>query len=230
VVIINLICVARSQEAVARILDFLESRGVLVARITEPQEAFDLASNGRFDVLLVLDDIKDPVEFLKSLRSGKAPKDMGVIFLQQTSGVAPACALERRLEFFDYGADDCLPVNCDAREVLSRIKAVYRRAVAPAAGNIVRLGAIEIDLDKRQVAVNGNPVELTAKEFELLFAFVSMPNRVLSRQYLIERVWGYSYFGSPRTVDVHVTRLRRKLGPESRYIKTMPCAGYKLVP
>ena len=71
---------------------------------------------------------------------------------------------------------------------------------------------------------------LTSKELDLLYVFLSSANRVLSRPYLIERVWGYNYFGSPRTVDVHVRRLREKLGVAAKYITTIPCVGYKLVP
>ena len=70
----------------------------------------------------------------------------------------------------------------------------------------------------------------TTKELDLLYVFLSSANRVLSRPYLIERVWGYNYFGSPRTVDVHVRRLREKLAVAAKYITTIPCVGYKLVP
>jgi len=95
---------------------------------------------------------------------------------------------------------------------------------------VMKMGEIELNLSSYTLKINGKNVPLTAKELDLLYVFISSPNRVLSRPYLIERVWGYNYFGSPRTVDVHVRRLREKLGAASRYVHTVPCVGYKLVP
>jgi two-component system alkaline phosphatase synthesis response regulator PhoP len=95
---------------------------------------------------------------------------------------------------------------------------------------LLKMGPIELNLTSYTLRVNGKNVPLTSKELDLLYVFLSSPNRVLSRPYLIERVWGYNYFGSPRTVDVHVRRLREKLGKAARYITTVPCVGYKLIP
>lgn len=143
---------------------------------------------------------------------------------------APAGRTSLRLSFFQAGADECLMLNQDVAECLARIKAVMRRTTANPSEEIIKTGPIELNLTSYTLHVAGKAVLLTSKELDLLYVFLSSPNRVLSRPYLIERVWGYNYFGSPRTVDVHVRRLREKLGKASSLIDTIPCVGYKLVP
>ena len=135
-----------------------------------------------------------------------------------------------RLAFFQAGADECLSLNWDVAENVARIKAVLRRMSVNPAEEVIKMGAVELNITSYTLKVSGKRVPLTSKELDLLYVFLSSGNRVLSRPYLIERVWGYNYFGSPRTVDVHVRRLREKLGKAARYITTIPCVGYKLVP
>ncbi len=135
-----------------------------------------------------------------------------------------------RLAFFQAGADECLSLNWDVAECVARVKAVLRRTQINASEEILKMGGIELNLTSYTLHVSGKKVALTSKELDLLYVFLSSANRVLSRPYLIERVWGYNYFGSPRTVDVHVRRLREKLGSAARYITTIPCVGYKLIP
>lgn len=135
-----------------------------------------------------------------------------------------------RLAFFQAGADECLSLNWDVAECLARIKAVLRRTQVNTQEEILKMGGIELNLTSYTLHVSGKKVPLTSKELDLLYVFLSSANRVLSRPYLIERVWGYNYFGSPRTVDVHVRRLREKLGSAARFITTIPCVGYKLIP
>ncbi len=152
-----------------------------------------------------------------------------------TAGSAAATAAARdkvslRVAFFQAGADECLSLNWDIPECVARIKAVLRRTQAHATEEVIKMGEIELNLTSYTLHVGGKKVNLTSKELDLLYVFLSSANRVLSRPYLIERVWGYNYFGSPRTVDVHVRRLREKLGGAARYITTIPCVGYKLIP
>lgn len=135
-----------------------------------------------------------------------------------------------RLAFFQAGADECLMLNQDVIECMARIKAVMRRTTSNSSEEVIKTGPIELNLTSYTLHVGGKEVLLTSKELDLLYVFLSSPNRVLSRPYLIERVWGYNYFGSPRTVDVHVRRLREKLGKAASLIHTIPCVGYKLVP
>ena len=149
------------------------------------------------------------------------------------AAAAPAASCKdkvSRLAFFQAGADECLLLSWDAAECLARIKAVLRRTQVNAAEELIKMGEIELNLTSYTLHISGKRVPLTSKELDLLYVFLSSANRVLSRPYLIERVWGYNYFGSPRTVDVHVRRLREKLGVAAKYITTIPCVGYKLIP
>lgn len=138
--------------------------------------------------------------------------------------------LSVRLQFFQAGADECLTLDQDVAECVARIKAVLHRTMAKPQEEVLKMGPVELNLTSYTLRVNGKNVPLTSKELDLLYVFLSSPNRVLSRPYLIERVWGYNYFGSPRTVDVHVRRLREKLGKAAKFITTVPCVGYKLIP
>ncbi|MBI3565448.1 MAG: response regulator transcription factor, partial [Elusimicrobia bacterium] len=212
------------------------------------------------DLLLVGQKLvdEDGVEFVKALRTKGPAKQLPIVALVEhadqpaasaaptkhayalfgrggpaQASSAPASAKDRvslRLAFFQAGADECLSLNWDTAECLARIKAVLRRTQASAPEELIKMGEIELNLTSYTLHVSGKRVPLTSKELDLLYVFLSSANRVLSRPYLIERVWGYNYFGSPRTVDVHVRRLREKLRDAARYITTIPCVGYKLVP
>ncbi len=133
-----------------------------------------------------------------------------------------------RVAGLELGADDYVPKPFSPRELLARVKAILRRSEPSPRENMAALGDITIDVEGRVVTVDGREVELTAKEFDLLTYFVESPGVVHSRDRLLDRVWGISYPGGTRTVDVHVGQLRRKLGrPE--LIRTVRGAGYKAV-
>jgi DNA-binding response OmpR family regulator len=134
-----------------------------------------------------------------------------------------------RVAGFELGADDYVSKPFSPRELAARIKAILRRAEGQAEDQILAARTIVLRRDSREVAVAGVPVELTSKEFDLLACFLDHPGIVLSRERLLDLVWGMAYPGGTRTVDMHVAQLRRKLGdPEG--IRTVRGAGYKLVP
>ncbi len=166
-----------------------------------------------------------PVDAIRVKFTGDAEGGSGATAALSSGGQG-----SMRLAFFNAGADECLSLGWDAAECMARIKALLRRMQTAPSEEIVKMGAIELNLTSYTLHVAGKKVNLTSKELDLLYVFLSSANRVLSRPYLIERVWGYNYFGSPRTVDVHVRRLREKLGPAARHITTIPCVGYKLIP
>jgi two-component system alkaline phosphatase synthesis response regulator PhoP len=123
------------------------------------------------------------------------------------------------------GADDYLVKPFAAVELLTRIEAVLRRTQK--GSRVFKLGRAEIKLDERIAIVDGQPVELTAREFALLEVFIQNRNLALSREKLLELAWGYDYLGDTRTVDVHVQKLRKKLSWEN-FIKTVYKLGYRL--
>jgi DNA-binding response OmpR family regulator len=133
-----------------------------------------------------------------------------------------------RVAGLEIGADDYVPKPFSPRELLARVKAILRRAEPAPRENLLSIADVMIDVEGREVTVDGRQVELTAKEFDLLTYFVESPGVVHSRDRLLDRVWGMSYPGGTRTVDVHVGQLRRKLArPE--LIRTVRGAGYKAV-
>jgi DNA-binding response OmpR family regulator len=134
-----------------------------------------------------------------------------------------------RIVGLEVGADDYVTKPFSPRELVARMRAVLRRSEPQAGSNVVELGDVALERTSHDVTVAGERVELTTKEFDLLAYFLTNPNAVLSRDLLLDRVWGVEYPGGTRTVDVHVAQLRRKLGRPD-LIRTLRGAGYKAVP
>jgi two-component system response regulator RegX3 len=135
----------------------------------------------------------------------------------------------------ELGADDYVTKPFSTREVVARIKAVLRRTSADGATSdgVLEGGGVRLDPDRFEVTVKGEPVHLPRKEFELLELLMENAGRVLSRETLIDRVWGSDYFGDSRTLDVHIKRLRAKCEPDPhspKHLLTVRGLGYKFVP
>ncbi len=128
----------------------------------------------------------------------------------------------------EVGADDYLTKPFSPRELVARMKAILRRTDPPPSQDVLTLGDVLVSRETHDVTVAGEPVELTAKEFELLAYFLANPGILLSRDQLLDRVWGVEYPGGTRTVDVHVAQLRRKLARPT-LIRTLRGSGYKAV-
>ena len=137
----------------------------------------------------------------------------------------------------ELGADDYITKPFSARELAARMKAVLRRSTAQggtlSADGVLEGGGIRLDPERFEVTVRGEPVHLPRKEFELLEILMENAGRVLSRETLLDRIWGPDYFGDSRTLDVHIKRLRTKCEPdphEPRHLVTIRGLGYKFVP
>jgi DNA-binding response OmpR family regulator len=132
---------------------------------------------------------------------------------------------------FESGADDFLLVDASAGEISARLGLAVRRSGRGDEATVLKVGDLTVNPENYQVYVHGRPLDLTYKEFELLKFLAQRPGRVCDRDLLLREVWGYDYFGGTRTVDVHVRRLRAKLGPEHEaLIETIRNVGYRLVP
>jgi DNA-binding response OmpR family regulator len=132
---------------------------------------------------------------------------------------------------YEVGADDFLLTDAPVHEISARLALVARRTGRGDDDTVLRVGDLTVNPDNYQVYVRGRPLDLTYKEFELLKFLAQRPGRVCDRDLLLREVWGYDYFGGTRTVDVHIRRLRAKLGSEHEaLIETIRNVGYRLVP
>lgn len=181
------------------------------------------AMRGERPELVLLDIMlpdEDGISILKKLRGYVATQDIPVI-------MATAKGTEfDKVAGLDAGADDYLAKPFGMMEMVSRIRAVLRRA-GHRGDEVLRCGGIELDESSHRVFCRGEAVELTLKEYELLHLFLLEPGRAFSRDRLLESVWG-GYVGETRTVDVHIASLRTKLGDDGDCIKTVRGVGYRL--
>ena len=204
----------------------VEKAGMRFVHAADGGAALRLARAERPDVALL--DLMlpglDGLEVCRQLRGDATTRRLPIIMLTARGEEVD------RVVGLELGADDYVVKPFSPRELLARIRAVLRRVEGPeppAAGRTT--GDLHVDETRHAVTVGGRPVELTAKEFGLLAALMRVDGRVLSREQLLEMVWGYANAAEieSRTVDVHVRRLRAKLGAEARRIVTVKAVGYR---
>ena len=178
--------------------------------------------------LVLLDLLLPEVDGLEVCRNLKRdPETAGIPIIMLT---AKGEAIDR-IVGLELGADDYITKPFSPREVMLRIRAVLRRAPNVARSNPsnqIRIHDLKIDLDRHQVFSEGNAIDLTATEFKILSLFAHSPGRVFTRSILMDAVWGQEYYGIERTMDTHVSRLRRKLGQFGERIETVHGVGYRL--
>ena len=205
----------------------LESEGYQVEVGYDGQAAVDLARGGAFDII-ILDLMMPVIDGLQACMRIREFSNVPIIILTAKGEDAD------KLMGFECGADDYITKPFNILELKARIRALARRAGMAAQqdhGGRLAAGHIALDADERAAWKNGVPVELTAKEFDLMELLMRNPGRVYSRENLLNVVWGYEYAGDYRTVDVHVRRLREKLELDPanpQYILTKWGVGYYL--
>jgi DNA-binding response OmpR family regulator len=226
--LVRVLVVEDEQDIAALIKHALERSGEMhAATVGSGDAALRAVTEHPPDVIIL--DLHLPVvggtEVCRILRSRPATAQIPIIMLTARSTEAD------RVAGLDLGADDYVTKPFSLRELAARVRAVLRRRQGTAApGALVYRGAhLAADFDAVAIAVDGQPVRLTRREFELLRFLVENKNRVLSRDRLLERVWGYERYIETRSVDVHVGRLRSKLGPAGAQIETVVGLGYRFV-
>lgn len=202
----------------------LEQEGFQVQGATDGESGLDLALKETPDLVIVdlmLPGI-DGLEVCRALRSSSRTASIPVIMLTAKS------AESDRIVGLELGADDYVTKPFSPRELAARVKAVLRRTQAVSAEtNVIQRGSLVIDLTRRQVTFEGNPVDLTATEFRMLQFFARHPGRVFSRSELIDAALGREVSVIDRTIDVHITGLRKKLAGCSDWIETVRGFGYR---
>jgi two-component system response regulator RegX3 len=205
---------------------FLEKEGHQVSVAADGEEAIRVFESAGADIIL-LDLMLPKIDGNQVCKQIRQSSNVPIIMLTaKDSEIDKIVGLE-------IGADDYVTKPYSTRELLARINAVLRRQVEPpiTADSVLIAGELRLDSDRHVVTLNGNPLTLPLKEFELLELLMENVNRVLTRGQIIDRVWGSNYFGDTKTLDVHIKRLRSKVEEDParpKYIQTVRGLGYKL--
>ncbi len=203
--------------------DTFVNQGWDVATASDGEKGLELALTKPADVIL-LDIMLPRVNGYEICRAVRERGVQSAILMLTAKGQEEDVILGLNL-----GADDYLTKPFSPRELVARMKAIFRRTEPQERHSSFSLGDVMLDKESHDVTVGGKPVELTAKEFDLLAFFMANTGLVVSRDVLLDRVWGQEYPGGTRTVDVHVAQLRRKLGRPD-LIRTLRGTGYKAMP
>jgi len=223
------VLVVDDEKSIVKGLKFsLEQDDMDVDTAYDGEEAVEKAKADNYDIIL-LDIMLPKFSGLEVCQMIREFSDVPIIML-----TAKGEDMDKILGL-EYGADDYITKPFNILEVKARIKAILRRNVksaeptTPQSGNVIEKKGIKLDKDSRRVFIKGEEVNLTAKEFDLICLLVSNPNKVYSRKELLQEIWGASYPGDDRTVDVHVRRLREKIEThpaEPEFIHTRWGKGY----
>jgi len=202
---------------------YLEAEGYRVVTAADGKEALAQVRAAR-PALVVLDLMLPELDGWEVCRRLRAESDLPIIMLTARSDDVD------KIVGLELGADDYLTKPFNPRELVARVRAVLRRAAPKVKGErAITLGQLTIDPAGREVTIAGQPVRLRTKEFDLLHTLAQHRVIVLTRDQLLDLVWGYDFYGETRTVDVHIGQLRRKLKGSGVRIETVRGVGYKLV-
>jgi DNA-binding response OmpR family regulator len=216
------------EQSVQTLLTYpLRKDGYEVVSALDGREALDRFTEARFD-LVVLDIMLPKLDGIEVCRRLRSRSQVPIIML-----TAKDDEIDKVLGL-EMGADDYITKPFSVREFRSRVKAALRRAEMlsgrPASNEPIQAGELEIDFERRAVTARGSPVRLTYVEFEILSTLAAAPGRVMTREMLLEQVWGDSAYRDPRTIDVHIRHLREKVEQDPRqpeYLFTVRGVGYR---
>ena len=202
--------------------DFLTRDGFEVLEAEDGEKAMDLFYSEKDIALVILDVMMPRMDGWQVLREMRESSQVPVIMLTARSDE------KDELKGFDLGVDEYVTKPFSPRTLVARVEAILRRTSSKEDSDRIELSGIVLDKSAHQVTVDGEPVELSFTEFELLEYFMENNKIALSREKILNHVWNYDYFGDARTIDTHVKKLRSKLGPKGELIKTIWGMGYKL--
>jgi DNA-binding response OmpR family regulator len=213
--------IVEDEDAIAEPLaEGLRREGFEVERVASGADG--IARGGAADLVLL--DLRLPdVDGYTVCRELRSRSDVPIIMVTAKGEEVD------RVVGLELGADDYVVKPFGVRELVARIRAVSRRTSSRRSGSVLRAGSIEVDTRSRRTTVDGREVELTPKEFDLLAALAAQPGDVVTKPQLLQEVWGGSWFGAAKTVDVHVASLRRKLG-DPELVETIRGVGLRLRP
>jgi DNA-binding response OmpR family regulator len=229
------VLIIEDEEGIIHLLNlYLKDAGYDVAVARDGADGMALHARERPD-LVILDIMLPAIDGFEVCRRIRAWSKTPILMLTARIGE------EDRINGLELGADDYLIKPFSPRELVSRVRAILRRtsgqenaevhkaATEKAVSTVLHFSGLTVDLPARRVEVNGNEVALTPTEFDLLALLAQSPDRVFTREMLMNKVWGYDYLGDGHTIDVHISALRKKIevDPKLRYIKTVWRVGYR---
>ena len=213
--------VVDDEERMQKLLkDFLKMKDYEVLLAGNGEEAIDLFFKEKSIALIILDVMMPKMDGWTALKTIREHSKVPVIMLTARSEE------NDELKGFDYGADEYISKPFSPKILVARVEALLRRSGVQKE-ELLEVGGIVIDEAAHSVTVDGKPIELSFKEYELLQYFVENKGIALSREKILNNVWNYDYFGDARTIDTHVKKLRAKLMDKGEYIKTVWGMGYK---
>lgn len=199
------------------IKDYLEIEGYTSDEASNGEEAINMVSKNDYD-LIIMDIMMPHMDGYEASKSIKAIKNIPIIMLSARTNEFD------KLHGFELGIDDYVTKPFSPKELIARVKAVTKRNKE---SDILSIGNIKINNLSHEVIIDEKKIEMTHTQFELLTLFIENPNIALSREQIIERIWGYEYEAEDRTIDAHIKLLRSKLGKYRNSIKTIRKVGYK---
>lgn len=201
--------------------DFLVHKDFQVIEAGDGEEAIDVFFTNKDISLVILDVMMPKLDGWQVCREIRQYSKVPIIMLTAKSD-------ERdELLGFELGIDEYITKPFSPKILVARVEAILRRTNQLQAEDVLRAGGIEMDVSAHMVKIDGEPIELSFKEFELLHYFVMNQGVALSREKILNNVWNYDYFGDARTIDTHVKKLRSKMKDKGEYIKTIWGMGYK---
>ena len=219
----NKILVADDESRMRKLIkDYLVREDYEVVEAENGEQALDMFYMDSEISLIILDVMMPKVDGFAVLKEVRETSSIPVLMLTAKGEENDV------LNGFELGADEYINKPFSPKILMARVNAVLRRSTDDSIGKkVVEAGGIQLDVDAHVATNDGNPVELSVKEFELLYYFINNEGIALSREKILNHVWDYDYFGDARTIDTHVKKLRSKLDDKGNYIKTIWGMGYK---
>ncbi len=200
--------------------DFLTVKGFQVVEAEDGEQAIDIFFEEKDIALILLDVMMPKMDGWEVLKTIRQYSQIPILMLTARGEE------QDELQGFKLGADEYISKPFSPKILVARVEAILRRS-SQGSKELIEVGGIRIDKSAHQVEIDGVPVDLSYKEFELMTYFAENQGIALSREKILNNVWNYDYFGDARTIDTHVKKLRSKLGEKGEYIKTIWGMGYK---
>ena len=203
------------------IKDFLSVKGYNILEAEDGEKALEIFEKNQENISLILLDVMMPkLDGWSVLRQIRQTSQLPIIMLTARGEE------QDELFGFELGVDEYISKPFSPKIMVARVEALLKRT-GKNIKNVINIDGIEIDKEGRTVHIDGKPIELSLREYELLVYLIENKNVALSRDKILNNVWNYDYYGDSRTIDSHIKKIRHKLGKKGKYIKTMRGIGYK---